>query len=142
MSDVGMRRGGRVRVAVDCGPVSRAKQQFKEECDINTLMKKYEKSGVISHLARSQPWYGDVSEMVDYHTAAGVVLAAEDAFSSLPASLRARFQNDAGQFMDFVVDPRNREELEKMGLAVARPIVEPLVPAVAPKAPVGEPAKP
>lgn len=122
----GFRRGGRNRVALDCGGVSRAKQQFVDECDINKLMAKHEKGIAVTHLNRYQGQYADVVGSVDYHEACNIVLRAQDAFGSLPSTVRARFDNDAGKFMSFVHDPVNKDEMVKMGLATASP--EPVAP--------------
>lgn len=133
----GWRRGGRNRVAFDCGTDSRAKQQFADECDINNLMRKYEKGIALTHLNRYQGEYADVTGAVDYHEASNIVLAAQEAFSSLPAAVRKRFDNDPGQFMDFVSKEENREELVKLGLAKA-----PEAPAVSQDAPPVPEVKP
>lgn len=117
----GMRRGGRVRVGFNCGTQSRAKQEFRDECDINVLMKKYERTGLITHVNRYQGQYADVTEIVDYQGAQNAVIAAQEAFGSLPSSIRARFENDPAKFMDFVHDEANFDKLVEMGLAKARP---------------------
>lgn len=125
--NVGFRRGGRSSVGFDTGRKSRAKQQFRDECDINVLMKKYEKGIAITHLNRYEGKYEDVSQAVDYHEAHNIVIKAQEAFGSLPSSVRAQFENDPGRFMDFALDERNRDELVKMGLA--RPIEDLAPPA-------------
>jgi hypothetical protein len=55
------------------------------------------------------------------------VRAAEEAFMAMPASVRSRFHNDAGELVNFVSDGRNREEAVKLGLVV--PASVPVVPA-------------
>lgn len=124
---VGMRRGGRNQVAIDfTGKRSRAKQQFRDECDINILMQKYQKGIALTHLNRYQGSYADVSGMVDYQEAQNIVLRAQEAFQSLPASVRAKFENDPGKFMDYALNPENKAALVEMGLAhkPAEPVVQ------------------
>lgn len=116
--DAGWRRGGRRRTVLEFKQPSRAKQEFAAECDINTIMAKYQKTGVVSHVARFQGNYEDVTGAVDYQTAHNIVLQAQDAFMSLPSSMRARFENDPGAFLAFVNDPANKEKLYDLGLAV------------------------
>ncbi len=112
-------------VRVSCGE-SMAKQSFKAECDINTILKKYDKNGIITHLNKYNGQYGDVTEAVDYQTALNTVMAAEEAFMSLPAEIRTRFKNDPHEFLQFANEPTNGEEMVKMGLAhERRPAPEP-----------------
>lgn len=101
--------------------VSLTKQAFKEESDINTIFKKWKKDGVVTHLNRFEGRYEDVSGVQSYQECLQQVLAADEAFMTLPASLRTRFNNDPGQFLDFVSDQSNFDEMVKMGLARAKP---------------------
>lgn len=101
------------------GP-GRTKQAFKAECDINTIMKRYEKTGIVDHVARFGGRYGDYLGAVDYHTAMNEVTKAQEMFLSLPARVRARFGNDPGQFVEFALNPENLDELRELGLAPPR----------------------
>lgn len=109
---------------------SRTKQSFKDECDINKIMKKFERTGMVAHLSKYQGSYADVSGGVDYHTALNTVAAAKEMFLTLPAKVRARFEHDPGAFLDFVGDPANEKEMVEMGLKKAP--VAPPAPAPAP----------
>lgn len=107
---------------------SRTKQSFKQECDINTIMAKYEKTGVIEHTKSFAGHYGDFSDIKSYQEALDAVIAAEEMFMGLPAQARAKFANDPGKFLDFVEDPSNVEEMGRLGLLNA-PFVEAGSPA-------------
>lgn len=100
---------------------SRTKQSFKAECDVNLIMKKFKKKSGAEFLTRYQGYvggtFGDFSEVVDYRTALEQVARADEVFMALPAKVRSKFSNDAAQFLDFVQNPANRDELVKMGLA-------------------------
>ena len=39
---------------------SMTKQSFKGECDVNKIMAKFEKTGIIDHYAKYAPTYGEV----------------------------------------------------------------------------------
>lgn len=97
------------------------KQSFKDECDINNIMKKYEQTGElpISFMQREQQ-FGDFSEVPTYQEACEVVLKANNAFESLPTEVRKRFNNDVNQFMEFMENPENVDEMIKLGLAIKR----------------------
>lgn len=121
--------------------VSLTKQEFADDCDINVIMARYEKTGVIDHVNRRQPEFGDFADMVDYQTALNIVNEADSRFSDLPASVRARFENDPRQLLAFVADPANRDEAMDLGL-IERPAEPPPVvePPAAPPAPAPQPA--
>lgn len=112
--------GARERVAFECQGLSLTKQVFKDECDVNRIMKRFEKTGLVEHLNRHQGDYGDFVNAPDYHSALNAVRLADDMFMSLPAKLRQRFSNDPAEFLAFVDDPENADELIDLGLAKAR----------------------
>lgn len=95
---------------------SMTKQSFKDECDINKIMAKFQKTGVIKHYAAHAPTYGDASP-VDYLDALQVIATANEMFAELPSSVRKRFSNNPEEFLEFVQNPENLDECRKMGLA-------------------------
>lgn len=105
-----------VRVHPDPGGPSMTKQSFQDECDINVIMKKYEKTGLLDHVNKFGGYYGDLPQDVDYQTALNSVHMAEAAFGSLTADLRAKFHNNPAEFLAFVSDDANIEELNSLGL--------------------------
>lgn len=104
------------RVTLSCGP-GLTKQSFKDECDINSIMAKYEKTGLIEHQKAHSGFYGDYINAPDYHTAMNMIIEANEMFMTIPARIRAQFDHDAQAFLEFAQDPANREELVEMGLA-------------------------
>ena len=102
-----------------CSDPSLAQQSFREECDINTIVKRFNLTGELPS-GVSAPLYGDFCEVTDYHSALNVVKAADAAFLSLPAEVRARFGNDPGLFVDFISDEKNRAEAEQLGLVIGK----------------------
>lgn len=112
------------RVQVDASSDGITRQEFADECDINTLMARYEKSGVINHIARSQGNYFDATDVPDLAAALAIVAHAEDAFMRLPAKARAEFDNDAVRWTDFAADPANLPRMREWGLAPPAPVEE------------------
>lgn len=108
--------------------LSMTKQAFAEECDINNILKKYNKTGILPHLAKADPRYGDFSTVPDYQDALNTVLHAQTQFAALPAHARDRFANDPSRFLAFAQDPTNNAELVAMGLASERPAKGPAGP--------------
>jgi hypothetical protein len=98
-----------------CEDASLAQQHFKDECDINNILRQFNITGLLPEGALT-PRYGDFTGIGDYHTALNRVIAAEDEFMSLPATLRARFENDPAQLIEFLDNPENKNEAIKLGL--------------------------
>jgi phage internal scaffolding protein len=98
-----------------CEDASLAQQHFKEECDINTILEKFNITGLLPQQPLS-PRYGDFTGIGDYHTALNRVFAAQDEFEALPAQIRARFGNDPAQLIEFLENSDNRPEAEELGL--------------------------
>jgi len=98
-----------------CEEPTLAQQQFKDETDINNILRQFNITGLLPEAPLS-PRYGDFTGIVDYHTALNAVIAAEDGFMELPAEMRARFQNDPENLINFLNDESNRDEAIKLGL--------------------------
>ncbi|NBN98545.1 MAG: hypothetical protein EBV19_04795, partial [Flavobacteriia bacterium] len=98
-----------------CEEPSLAQQHFKDECDINTILQRFNITGMLPESPLS-PRYGDFTGINDYHTALNRVMAAQDEFELLPAQIRARFDNDPSKLIEFLEDETNRPEAEELGL--------------------------
>lgn len=131
----------RTRVQTSFTGDSLTKQQFKKECDINHILKRYKKTGIIDHVKQSSISYLDLTDVPTFHEALNIVHSANDAFMSLPSVLRNKFKNDPSLFLDFVSDPKNESEMRELGLLEpVRPVaVDSPPPADDPEPPVGDP---
>ena len=94
---------------------SRTKQSFRDECDINYILRQFNVTGQLP-AGSVQPQYGDFSGITDYQSALNAVMAAQDSFLALPAKVRARFDNDPAFFVEFASDEANRDEMKALGL--------------------------
>lgn len=112
---------------LQCKDATRAQQSAKEECDINTIVRRFGVTGQLPLVAHV-PNYGDFTGVDDYQSALEALKAADDAFMQMPAEVRKRFNNDPGVFVDFCSDPANLEEMRKLGLAPPLPSPEVIVP--------------
>lgn len=123
----------RVPVGLDCsGDKGRTRQDMKDECDINRILKGFGVSGTVSHVMRSPGEYSFASALT-FHESMEIIRKADEMFMELPGKLRARFENRPENFLRFVQDPANADELIKMGLR-ERPKADP-APAPAPAPP-------
>ncbi|ALS03684.1 VP3 [Gokushovirus WZ-2015a] len=99
------------------GP-SRTRQEFAEECDINTIMLRYEATGIISHVDPRQPMYLDLTMMPgDLASTLDMLDRATESFMSLPASVRREMDNSVENFIAFATNEANLPKLKEWGLA-------------------------
>lgn len=91
-------------------------QSFKDECEIDYILKKYAAGGVLDHIKTTDGQYGDFTNIDDYQSALNRVHAAQESFMALPARIRSRFENDPGKFLSFTMDHSNIYEMADMGL--------------------------
>lgn len=99
---------------------SLTKQDQADACDVNRIIRQYSATGVWSHVNEraQQGAYVDLSSAPEYQDALNVIARSNEAFESLPAAVRERFQNDPARFLDFMADSANVDEAIKLGLAV------------------------
>lgn len=103
------------RHQIDFGTKSRTKQAHVKETDINHIMKKFLKTGLMEHSRNHQPDYGFATSE-DFHTSMNIITRANSMFEDLPSQIRSRFENRPDKFLDFVNDENNQQEMVKMGL--------------------------
>lgn len=122
--------------------VSRTKQEFKDECDVNKIIERFKRTGQLDHISQSMPIFGDFTNVPDYHTASIQIKDAEAAFAAMPSRIRDRMGNQVEKLLDFLDDPENLEESYTLGLRT-RPKKPPLAEGEpAPAAPDPPPAPP
>lgn len=102
---------------------SRTQQSFRDECDINTIVRRFGLTGQMPTNLR-MPEYGDYSGVVDFKTAMDAVGAAREGFERLPAEVRARFHNEPQELLEFLGNGDNREEAAKLGLVPQAAVVQ------------------
>lgn len=108
--------------SIDVGTVptgdDMAQQQFKDQSDVNNIMKKYRGLGY-SYNSLPEPSAGRYVDLVDlpsYEDSLKIVIQAEETFMSLPAEIRDRFHNDPNKLIKFLADENNNDEAIKLGL--------------------------
>ncbi|QXP08324.1 MAG: internal scaffolding protein [Arizlama microvirus] len=112
---------------------SLTKQSDAAGCDINNILAKFEKTGVLPDLIKADGRYGDFANVPDYQEAVQAVSLAQEQFGALSAQVRERFGNDPANMLEFCSNPANAKEMVKLGLAVAKPIsqLDPVAEAAA-----------
>lgn len=112
--------GERYRVSKIFTKPSLTKQADLESCDINRIVNKFMRTGVVDHLNNKQLRYLDCVNVTNYNDAINIVRNAQEIFDALPAAVRRRFDNDPALFLSAFEDPDMREELSELGLLEPR----------------------
>lgn len=127
---------------------SRTHQSFAKDADINNIMNKYSKTGVLVDPtlinSKRQPRFGDFSDIADYATIVNRINQANDDFMTLPAVTRDKFNNNVEECLRFIADPNNVKECVTLGLlpaSVLPPSPKPNYPVTPPAEPVVTPNK-
>jgi len=114
--------GAKLKVAIATGD-GLTEQNHKDETDINNIVRKYNKTGLIDHLNQFEKQYGDMTGY-DYQEAMNTVAAANTMFEGLPSSIRNKFDNDPAKFINFVDDEANADKLVEMGLVKPKTTID------------------
>jgi len=111
---VRVRRDRKLCPTIDTGE-GLTEQSHKQECDINYILKDYTRTGFIKHANQNAGQYDDVTS-VDFQTAMDTVANVKTMFENLPSQVRAEFNNQPTQFLDYVQNPNNTEALAQRGI--------------------------
>lgn len=99
----------------------KTRQEFKAECDINTLMKRGE-SAIVPRL-REEGVFADVSQIGDLHECMEKVRRATEAFALLPPNVRSEFDNDPAAFTAAFDTPEGVAKLRELKVVADAPEV-------------------
>ena len=101
----------RKRVAKKHVGKSMTKQNHRDECDVNMILAKFQKTGAMTHVNDNQPQYVEHTGM-DFKEAMDVVSSSQELFDGLPSDIRTHFRNDPSEFLDYVNDPKNASDVD------------------------------
>jgi len=96
----------------------RTQQQFKKDADINNIMKKYRKTGLLMDpnvVPTRKPMFGDFVGF-DFVSMFNKIKDINAAFDRLPAKTREFFDNNPSALLDFMADDKNNEKAVELGL--------------------------
>lgn len=85
-------------LVVPAAKSTRVQQHFKEEVDVNTIVRRFGATGQLPNFM-PRGMYGDFTGVEDYDSAVALIDRADRAFLALPANVRERFHNDPGELM-------------------------------------------
>lgn len=105
------------RVQISFGKHSMTKQSHAKEADINYIVKKYHKTGILEHWRKNEPEYGFANSET-FHESMNIITKAQNMFDELPSNAREYFNHSPANFLDFVNDPEtNISKMRELGLA-------------------------
>jgi len=110
---------------VDLGGEALTEQHHKNEANINNIVGKYNKTGLLPQA--NGAFFGDVSNVHSYTDCLDCLRDSEEYFKSLPSVVRKRFRNSPEELCEFLLDSNNREEAVKLGLLRPEATIEPPV---------------
>lgn len=101
--------------SVPVGP-SMTKQSFQEETNINNILRKYDRETLEAQALQNPGRFLDLPSGLDYQKALNMAINAKASFDALPGTIRAMFENNAEDFLEFMENPENEEEIISLGL--------------------------
>lgn len=93
---------------------SMTKQEFKDECDPTLILKKFQVTGLLEHANTYEPVYGEQTSMT-YHEAKQLTADSETMFQDLPSATRQKFNQNVGEFLDFLQKQENIDDITDDG---------------------------
>lgn len=101
----------------------RTEEAHAGEADINQIMARAKRGEHEDYANKHEPRYGDATGP-QYLEANILIAAANSMFEELPSGLRSRFNHNPAQFLEFVQNPGNEEELIQLKLKNPKPKTE------------------
>jgi len=132
--------------------ISRTKQSFAKDADINRIVARAGKTGFLvdpSVMITRKAFFGDFAGNPGFLDMQNIVAKVDQEFMRLPVEMRDRFKNSSQLLLEFLADPANKDEAVKLGLVqapeevvVKDPVKDPVVVVKDPvKDPVVDPGK-
>lgn len=126
-------------VGLTCEDESLTQQQFKDECDIDCILRRYDQTGVLVDplSERRLAQFGDFSNLPSFAEYQNRLAEVSEYFMSLPPEIRSNFANDVGTFIDAIGNPDNESKLIELGI-LEKVSQEPSESPVVPSEPIGK----
>ena len=96
----------------------RAKQSYKDSCDINKLLERGAREGGLSHLEKHGARYGDFAA-IDWDTLPMQLAEGRTIFEELPAEIKREFNQSPAEFFAYVTADENKDDLQRLLPAIA-----------------------
>ena len=91
-------------------------QNTKDDADINLVLQRYDRDGVITHTSTRKGTYDDIPS-IDFQQAQEIIANANSMFEQFPAHVRAEFDNSPEKFLKAAEDPSKKDLFVELGLS-------------------------
>lgn len=96
----------------------KAKQEFKKECDINTIVARYKRAGIKEKdIVGVAGQFINCANIPNLQEAFNITLEAQKAFDKLPVRFRKDMDYDPIKAIEFMTKEENIEKLVEYGLS-------------------------
>jgi hypothetical protein len=129
----------------ECGAeLGAARQEFRDEADINFIMSRYRATGVIDQALRGPAQFGDDLGYKTYAEAHTALEEAKTEFLKLPPEIRLELGNDPGRYRELSTEKDIRAVVQRIGAKQQRRIAaaQALIAAQAPPSPAAPAPEP
>lgn len=100
---------------------SKTKQSFKDECDVNNIVKRHYSPGGEFDVVKFSEAIVELPDNLNYHEALNQVIAADQAFLELPSEIRSVHENDPGKFLAFMEsEPYLSRQVDLLGREIVQ----------------------
>lgn len=103
------------RVASHAGGKSMTQQQFAQECDINYIVKRAQRTGTIPALPTQEMLFGTLSEDT-FKQRMDQMAEIKSYFECLPSEIRLHYHNSVNEFIALMNTEEGIEEGRKLGI--------------------------
>lgn len=110
--------GPKIKLTTTNNDPTMTKVALAEQLDVNNIIKKYNKTGILKNAENYEAIFGDFNE-TDFQESLNTIIKAEELFINVPSKIRAQFENSPGRFIDFATNPENLQQMRDWGLAHA-----------------------
>jgi chromosome condensin MukBEF ATPase and DNA-binding subunit MukB len=99
-----------------CQELTKTVQHIKKDCDINNIINRFTKTGIIDHTTQRKPQYTEDQELPnDYMVALNKIKQMDETFDRLPKDMREKLVNVEGyiNYLQELKINEKREAIEK-----------------------------
>lgn len=86
-------------------------QEQSAATDINNILARFNRTGIIDHVQKNEPYYGEFGEF-DFHHNQNMITKITESFMELPAKTRREFDDDPANFAEFISQQKNVDDMK------------------------------
>lgn len=95
-------------------------QEQKQGTDINYIMERFTRTGLIEHVRQNEPQFGDFTG-IDFQEMQDQVAKVKQLFDSLPSKVKQQFEHDPQKYLDFIAHQENVQDMKDGEIGNSQP---------------------